>query len=216
MNDSDQRNTAYAHNTRAQSPSSRRMTNDARWHPKVRELFARDYAFLGHGYESGVLFRGLSRGVAATLEAGRWLFNDDASHVAALERELGVFLFSHEISDALGVARLWESPSDAGVIVFPAGEFAQRWRHGAAAMIGFAEPGFVFKYPFFVDPLPVAATSLLLLPANATHVGDGANVLRVPSSIAGDRAATEDWALRALQDRCLTPALPVSTDDYPR
>lgn len=214
-NRDDERNTAYAHNTRPRAPGRRRLAGH--WHPAIQSLFERDYSFLGYAYEgSGVLFRGLARDVTAMHQAGRWVTNLDDSHVGALERELGVYLLSHELSDALAVARLWASRENAAVLVFDAVEFSQRCQLGNAAMLGFAEPGVVFKYPFIVEPLPTTATRLLLLSCGHPRLEDEAGVLRVPEPLLGDRSAVERWACQALQERAMTAALPVSTGNYPR
>jgi hypothetical protein len=214
VNRDDERNTAYTHNTRAQAPQ-RRL--EGRWHPAIQALFERDYAFLGYCYgDSGVLFRGIACGVSEMLGAGQWMANCDDSHVGALERGLGVYLLSHELSDALAVARLWQANEDAAVLVFDAGEYNRRCEQGGAAMLGFAEPGVVFKYPFLVDPLPIAATGVLLLSSAHPPLDDESIALRVPAALLGDRGAVEQWARRVLDERGMNAAVPQPTGNFPR
>lgn len=207
-------NTAYAYNTRRQI--NRAPVVASGWDSRIDELLARDFAFLPYRYsEEGFLFRGVGCAWKETLRAGRWQLSSGAGPLAALERDLGVYLFSHELSDALLVARLWEPSRDAAVLVFPATEFHARWRRGAAAVLGFAEPGVVFKYPFMVEPLPLAALTLAVLPPG-NHGPDDERYIALPDALAGDRCGIETFVRELLRQRHLTAAKPLATERYPR
>lgn len=211
--DGSARNTAYAYNTR---PGQARREARSGWHEKIDELLSLDHGFLGFRYsDSGVLFRGLPRGLAANLGAGRWLPSADPGPLGSLERQLGVYLLSHDLSDALTVARLWESREDAAVMVFAAAEFNRRWRDATAAVLGFAEPGVVFRYPFLVEALPVDAIDSIVVPTHCGAVNDP-RVVRPPAAIGADRGDVECWVLEMLGSRGLGPARPEATDRYPR
>jgi hypothetical protein len=212
-NSSNALNTAYAYNTR---PGSHRRESRSGWHEKIDELLALDHCFLGYRYsDTGVLFRGVQRGLAATLDAGCWLPSPDPGPLGSLERELGVYLLSHDLSDALTIARLWECPADAAVLVFSAAEFHSRWMQAAAAMLGFAEPGVVFKYPFLVEALPIHAVSTIVVPTQYRGTVDP-RMVNVPAQVGTDRFRLERWILDLLHQRGLSPAQPLPTERYPR
>lgn len=211
--DDSARNTAYAYNTR---PGRARGEVRSGWHGKIDELLCLDHTFLGFRYgDSGVLFRGLPRGLMANLRAGRWLPSEDPGPLGSLERQLGVYLLSHDLSDALTVARLWESREDAAVMIFSAAEFNRRWASATAAMMGFAEPGVVFKYPFLVEALPMDAVDSIVVPTRCGGVSDP-RVVRPPAAIGPGRGDMERWMLELLDSRGLCPAHPEVTDRFPR
>ncbi|MCG3202268.1 MAG: hypothetical protein NFCOHLIN_02149 [Gammaproteobacteria bacterium] len=206
-------NTAYAYNTRPCLPRGEARSG---WHGKIDELLRLDHSFLGYRYsDSGVLFRGLPRGLTANLRAGRWLPSVEAGPLGSLERQLGVYLLSHDLSDALTVARIWASLEDAAVMIFPAAEFNRRWGSATAAMLGFAEPGVVFKYPFLVEPLPMHAVDSIVVSTRCDGVNDP-RVVRPPAAIGAVRGPLERWILEQLESRGLCPAHPEATDRYPR
>jgi hypothetical protein len=207
-------NTAYAYNTRQHSPYPAPVRSG--WHSRIDDLLARDYSFLPCGYsDTGCLFRGMSRGLSACIDAGCWRLSEDDSPLGALERELGVFLLSHDLSDALSVSRLWQAQPDAAVLVFPAAEFRQRWEERAAAVLGFAEPGVVFKYPFLVEPLPMQSVQAIFV-AGSYDGSRKPGFFELPAAAISDRSETERYVREALQQRGVTAALAIETNRYPR
>ncbi len=154
--------TVYPHNNRAGAAAAVAAPGD--WHPLIDALVQRDYAFHAATYgDDGFLFRGVDAGLEAALAAGYWHRNGGDHPLAALERETGVMFVSQDLSDALAVARLWETTHDAAVLVIPAAAFTAALAVGTAAMLAFADPGVVFKYPFFVPPLPLAAVAKIIV-----------------------------------------------------
>jgi hypothetical protein len=153
--------TAYELNTRANSPNTPISYHENR---KIRSLLERDYAFLPLSYTSpGFLFRGLDSGLRAGISKGQFGLNANDHPLAALERELQVLLVSADFSDSLAVSRLWESVTDAGILVISADVFARSYTQHQAATLGFAEPGVVFKYPFFTHELSVDDISYFIV-----------------------------------------------------
>ena len=160
--------TAYQSNTRerrSQSPVSY-LHN-----PNIKALLETDYAFLPISYRSpGFLFRGLESGLNEGVANGEFGINQGSHSLAALERELGVLLVSADFSDALTVSRIWESNSDAGILVIAAEIFGAYYEQHKAATLGFAEPGVVFKYPFFTDNLFLDEIAYLIVCQNQGKV----------------------------------------------
>ena len=207
-------NTAYASNTRQHSRNPAPVFSG--WHAKIDDLLARDYSFLPYTYsDTGCLFRGMSRGMSACIHAGCLRLSEDCGPLGALERELGVFLVSHDLSDALSVSRLWQAQPDAAVLVFPAAEFKQRWQDRAAAVLGFAEPGVVFKYPFLVEPLPMQSVQAIFV-AGSDAGSPKPGFIELPSTVMSDRRQTDRYVVEALRQRGQTAALAIETDRYPR
>jgi len=140
------RMTAYASNTRIRPAPV--QVGSSGWSAKIDCLLAGDYSFVGCKYsDHGVLFRGMSRGLCDCMNRrafGR--YRDNKPH-AQLEQELDVFFLSHDLSDAISCSRIWETVNDAGILVMSAGVFNSAYEKREAAMMSFAEPGVVFKYP---------------------------------------------------------------------
>ena len=146
------RQTAYPYN--AVAPSGRRAVHAPGWPPAIRRMLEQHYAFLPLQYDgTGYLFRGMRRGLGAALLNDRfWHFAADTA-LGRLEQELDVLFCSQDLSDALGVARLWEDAADAAILVFRSALFNAALRRQQAAMMATAEPGVIFKYPLLTLPL---------------------------------------------------------------
>lgn len=146
------RQTAYPYN--AVAPSKRRAVHAPGWPPAIRRMLEQRHAFLPLQYDgTGYLFRGMRRGLGAALLNNRfWHFAVDTA-VGRLEQELDVLFCSQDLSDALGVARLWEDAADAAILVFRSALFNAALRRQQAAMMATAEPGVIFKYPLLTFPL---------------------------------------------------------------
>lgn len=187
------------------------------WAEGIDRLLAGGHRFLDLCYApGGALFRGMSRGLAEALAAGRFGHFDDPAALSALERELGVVLCSQDLADALAVARPWENPAGV-VLVFPSEVFQAEWEARRAAVLGFAEPGVVFRYPFLLRPLaPAELVALVLAPGTAAPSGLDLPVVSLPASLAGDRRATEAAARTALEARGLAPARLRGGVEHPR
>lgn len=141
--------TAYQYNTRKQCNNE---IPESDWAVPIPALLQKKHTFLPFSYDAGsYLFRGMSRGFFQAVEQGGFgRFNDDNPH-SAMEDELEVLFVSHELSDALTCARPWESEEDFVVLMIQSEFFNRKLEQKKAAMMAFSEPGFIFKYPFFVD-----------------------------------------------------------------
>jgi hypothetical protein len=153
--------TAYPDRRKARSGAADRLSG---WDPEIVRLFGAGHNFLGYGYsEPGWLYRGASRGLNEILRTSELGHFDGEQAVARLERELGVYLVSQDFSDAYSVARFWENSRDGYIAVFESAVFNRELHAGRAAVLGFAEPGVVFKYPFLTRPLALAAIDYLIV-----------------------------------------------------
>jgi hypothetical protein len=197
------------------------------WDARIKRLLDQGYQFLAMRYSPGVLFRGMASGLADGIARGGFGHYAGEGPHAALERELGVLFISHEMPDALGVARFWEPGGDRALLVFDSVLFNRALQLRQAAVLAFAEGGMIFRYPFFV--LPLAAADLLCI---FTAAADGDRLARLPGAeqedirrkiawIGPPRAAGDpraDWELaahRALAARGYRAAQPVYGGDCP-
>ena len=153
--------TAYAHNTRPRlsgrfsRPSARTL---------VDRLKQRDYSFHPSSFsDSGVLFRAIVPFTPGVLSENTVPYNPGKHSLFALERELGALLFSNELSDAISLARLDRRGCNAAIAVFSVSSFHARARRAAAGVLAFAEPGFVFRYPFLAPPFAAAEAQVILV-----------------------------------------------------
>jgi hypothetical protein len=185
-------------------------------------LVERDYAFLPVGYAApGWLFRGIDHGLAAVLAGAAPGMNAGDHALAALEREAGVLFVSQDVSDALSVTRLWQAPRDAAILAIPASVFAQAHAAGRAAVLGFADPGVVFRYPAFVAPLATTAVSHLFVHADALHGATADMASCAPRVVTlGPAAASRDAFAAtlavALTERGIAAARPGPVVRWPR
>jgi hypothetical protein len=153
--------TAYSGERKARSGDARRLPG---WDPKIAQLFALGHNFLGCEYsDGGWLYRGGSIGLMEVLRTGEAGWFESEKPVARLERDLGVFLISQDFSDAYSVARFWEGTPDSYIAVFKSAFFNRELRAGRAAVLGFAEPGVVFKYPFLIRPPAISEIDYLIV-----------------------------------------------------
>jgi len=190
------------------------------WHAAIASLVRRDYAFLPLRYgDQGVLFRGMARGLGAALSAGHCMPSSDDHALNALERETGVVFVSQDVSDALAVARLWEAPLDGGILVIPASAFGRAHAAGNAAVLGFADPGVVFRYPCFAPPLVLDdLTQVIVHPAAAPAVAGLApgRMMTLPTETTAERGAVAAAITRLLEDAAWHAATPQNGARFPR
>ena len=193
----------YAHNNR---PGRRARGCEAGWDPAIANLVERDYAFLPLTYaDDGYLFRGLDGKLEDSLASGTLGLNAGPHGLAALEREAGVLFVSADLSDALAVSRLWENPAGSAIAVLSAARFADAHAAGRAAVLGFADPGVVFRYPFVIAPWPIEALAgLIVHPARLAGLretaGPFAPLLTSPAVVSqGDQRTVFE---RALAEHC--------------
>ena len=189
--------TAYQSNTRE---SCNRTIVQYAQNDKIKSLLENDYAFLPLSYRApGFLFRGLDSGINDGIRKGEFALNEGSHSLAALERELGVVLVSADFSDALSVSRLWEGHDDGGILVIPASTFDKHYIQHNAATLGFAEPGVVFKYPFFTNPIPINDIAYLIVhQKQADKLVNAANDARPPVDASNNPATSGDISDRLI------------------
>ena len=205
---------------------SRTKAGATHWHPIIQRLLQQGHTFLPCDFTDGYLFRGVSQSLLASLTSNEFGYFDDARSLPTLERELGVFFISHTLSDALAVARLWEKTNDAGVLVVRSELFSRELAQRRAAVLGFAEGGLVFKYPFFVRPLRVSDIDYLLVAPDlrSRMTGSAKSPPMMKPTVlaptidadADDRVRFNQTILNVLQQRRIQGAALVSTDIVPR
>ncbi|MEQ8230667.1 MAG: hypothetical protein RLW61_14250 [Gammaproteobacteria bacterium] len=209
--------TVYRDNARA---GGRPRRCEPGWDAAIARLVERDYAFLPLRYGgAGMLFRGIASGLGAALAAGRFALSADAHALNALERETGVLFVSQDVSDALAVSRLWEAPRDGAILAIPAAHFARAHAAGSAAVLGFADPGVVFRYPCFAPPLELADVAHVIVhPAAATTVAGLApgRALVLPRGLPRERTAVADALASALATAGVIAAVAENGARFPR
>ncbi len=212
------RMTAYASNTRAGAAPSMRAAPG--WAEKINRLLRDHYCFTALKYSGpGVLFRGMSSGLADALRNGRFgRYADDKPH-AELEQELDVLFVSHDLSDALSCARLWESVDDAGILVIDAAYFNAEYDWRNAAMMNFAEPGVVFNYPLLCEAIEARQVQTLYVntttAARLRALALDSAALRIVAIEDDDRACMEQAIRADLALHDMRAAVPVPADTWP-
>lgn len=153
--------TAYSSQRKARLKSTTLFPG---WDPNIANLFNLGHNFLGFEYsDPGWLYRGGTSGLKDILRTGEMGYFDGEQPVIQLEQELEIYLISQDFSDAYSVARFWEGTRDSYIAVFKSSCFNRLLHSGRAAVLGFAEPGVVFKYPFLTRPLGVTDIDFLIV-----------------------------------------------------
>lgn len=219
--------TAYQNNTR-QSRNHQPQAISG-WGDKIDRLFQLEHSFLPYTYtQQGVLFRAMANGLLYAIGQRQFsAYASDNPH-ASLEEELDVYFVSHELSDALTIARLWETVEDAAVLCFSSDCFNQRNQHKKAAVMAFSEPGFVFKYPFLTEPLRLEDIDRIFVNTlTYQHLSQTLNsdqfamiqsILKVVDDgrIKENRQCVEKNIENELSREKITPAIPIETHHFPK
>ena len=206
---------------------SRAKVRASQWHPRIQRLLMQGHTFLPYDFSAdGYLFRGVSQGLLASLLRGEFGYFDDDRSLPALEQELGVFFVSHALSDALTVARLLEQAHDGGVLIFRSELFRRESASRRAAVLGFAEGGLIFKYPFLVQPLRLSDIDYLLVTERVQQrVQDAAKpmdriktIVLAPAidAASADRVSFKQAIVDVLQGQHIQGATLVSSENWPR
>lgn len=191
-----------------------------RWAQAIDRLLAARYPFHPCRYDNdGFLFRGLAGGLHAALAAGCFGHGESSHRMSEVERIMGVYFVSGELSDALTLTALHENPADAAILVFRSRVFNRRLDACAAAVLAIGDSGVVFRYPFLTEPLAPEDIDRLLvspaireaLPPLPSALND--RLLVVPP---GSRETTAGWIAARFRAYGITPAAPVPTAHYPR
>jgi hypothetical protein len=210
----------YLHRTRLYRPGRRTPESgfcSTRWAAPVDQLLAAGYAFFPCRYtDDGYLFRGLQYGLGRALAQGAFGHCNGEDEMCGVERAMGVYFLSSELSDAVTVARLQEQPRDAAVIAVSAAVFNRALERHRAAVLAVGDGGIVFRYPFLTAPVSAADVARVFVPAGAQLSGCPVPADRVSVVGGGGRRELED-NLRSELERCgLVPAEPRPSDHYPR
>jgi hypothetical protein len=161
------------------------------WATDIDRVIEKGYRFLDATYTpGGVLFRGMSSGLTAALAAGRCGGFIDDGPLCELERDLGVLFCSQDLSDAVAVSRIWETP-DSVVLVFSSDLFVREWAARRAAVLGFAEAGILFRYPFLLRPLELHELTFIVRPAATQSLPPACKQITLPRQAAGNRRECE-------------------------
>lgn len=215
----DNRTTIYPNRQQRRAES----VPDPQWASPVQQLLKNNYAFLPLTYTApGYLFRGVSNLPEVISTAVLDLEPGDHA-LARLERELGVVMMSADVSDALAVSRVWTDEPGRAVVVLKADAFADYYKRRAAAVLGFADPGVVFRYPFMLGPLPLSVVQALVVHGNAHRLTETLlKEIPHPPQLLGctgaepTRQSFEQALTALLEAENLIPAQSKPAADYPR
>ena len=231
MNDKDKTDpgliTAYDSNTRTQPIEKEPVVSG--WHPKIDVLLQDGYSFLPYEYsETGVLFRAMNSGLINAVRNKRFgLFEDDNPH-APMEHNLEIFFVSHDLSDAMTIARIWGETEDAAILCIHSRVFNAYNAVKRAAVMAFAEPGVVFKYPFFVEPIELTDIFRIFINEKTyTHLITKLSepelqiikpylVIIPTKQLNHNRRETEQRIMASLAEDKLHAAIPMHTKHYPK
>ncbi|MDX1607348.1 MAG: hypothetical protein R3202_14240, partial [Candidatus Competibacterales bacterium] len=149
-------------------------------------------------------------GLAAALAAGRFGHFAGRNRMCEVERAMGVWFVSHELSDAVTVSRLHEGPDDGAILVLPAFLFEAERQRRAAAVLAVGDSGIVFRYPLLARPLMIDEPALIVVP-QADRQWPQALRPRIRVVEPGPRPEFETRLRACLQQAGFTPAVPAAS-----
>ena len=207
----------------------RHVGSDDNWAMPIPQLLRQGHAFLGYCFsDSGYLFRGIGAGLGQMLSDRRFAYFAGKQSMNLLEKRLGIYFLSQESSDALTASRCWKDGNDCGIVAIPSKVFNTALAGKRAAVLGFAEGGQVFKYPFLCEPPRLDEIAYLIVSSSAKaryerllgSLGDMQSSR--PGLIAFDwqssgveRGSMRDALAQCLLEAGVSPATPVPANSYP-
>lgn len=189
------------------------------WAKAIDRLLAAKYSFLPSRYtDNGYLFRGMQHGTAESINGFCFGHFDGDDELSRVERAMGVYFLTHEISDAVTVSRLFEYPRDACIIAVKAKVFNDCLDEYRAAVLGVGDGGIVFRYPFLTLPLAAVQIDCLFVAPDFKY---GNKPPETPAgkivSVAGSTRKELETALTQQCQRLgIAPATPVPSTLFPR
>ena len=190
------------------------------WHDAIDKLIAHRYSFLPEIYSTdGFIFRGMSSGLKTALKNKSFGHFTSSNELAMVEQVMNVYFFTHELSDALTVARLFEkSDDDSAVIVMSAKYYVDAFLRYEAAMLAIGDFGFVFRYPFLCSPTDINNIAYILYKAEQLNTEEYSQDIKAKLiPIAGnERKQSEKDILHFLDTKQIKAATIEKTPIYPR
>ena len=189
-----------------------------RWSPIINSLLAAGYSFMPCRFsDDGWLFRGLQSGLDHGCGTGSFGYFDGNDEMAGVEQAMGVYFLTNELSDAMTVSRLYDSPPDGGIVALHASVFNQSLDDGRAAVLAVGDGGIVFRYPFLTAPLEMTDIARVFVTrpaadrlASAGRPADGITVLQ-----GRDRRELETSLQEAARHLGISAAMPRRCSHYP-
>lgn len=210
----------YLSTTQLYRPGHRNMAIDPAgcgWDTPIEHLLAAGYSFIPGSYnQDGCLFRGIESGLRAALAGECFGWFDGVDEMSRVEKAMGIWFLSSEISDALTVSRLHEQPADGGVLAIPATLFNDRLDRGEAAVLAVGDGGMVFRYPLLTRPLATGDAACIFTSPAFEPDRDEDPEHRIVTLTGTTRAELEQELASHLIARGLPPASSVPARSYPR
>lgn len=189
------------------------------WDPVIGELLAAGYSFLPLQYSKGSLYRGLRTGLKQGIAAQSLGHSPDNDETSRVERAMGVYFLTHEISDAVTASSLHENNgnNDNAILVISAGYFNRQLQAHRAAMLAIGDSGFVFRYPFVTGPIRLDEVDYIVTASPARSIATIPVKLRdrhihVPAKTRKELERKLGEKFDQLQ---IAPAYPVASDYCP-
>lgn len=190
-----------------------------KWHEAIDKLLAHHYSFLAETYtENSYVFRGMSSGLLNALQTERFSHFEGSNELCLVEQVMNVYFLTHELSDALTVARLFEKEAnDAALLVIPSEVFIQAQEKAAAAMLAIGDFGFVFRYPFLASAIGLTDCAYIIHQRNTSLSKDlvSQHCDKLISVNELDRKNSEEEIKSLLKRKNITAASVEKTQDFP-
>jgi len=149
---------------RPQRPNFDRQFKSDDWNEAIDHLMVAGYDFKPEKFsEEGYLFRGMSNGLFEAIKKQTFEHFLNASETNTAEQIMQIYFVTHDLSDAITAACLYELQQDNAVLVFKSSLFNQQLSDGNAAVLNVGDMGIIFRYPFLTQSIKLSDVAYIIV-----------------------------------------------------
>ncbi len=201
-------------------PEFDRQFCSGEWGEVIDHLMAAGYAFKKEQFNvDGFLFRGMDCGLEVALQQQQFGHLSGLADMSRAEQIMQIYFVTHELSDAVTAARLFEIRQDNAVLVFKASLFNYALNLKEAAILEIGDMRVIFRYPFLTAPLTANDLDCIIVKETARHQVQTLCPSLVEKLLVvqeGSRDQIQKFIVEELEKREITAAVPEPSAIIPR
>ncbi len=134
------------------------------WTEAIDHLMAAGYDFKPEQFsDEEYLFRGVSSGLFEAVKKQNFEHFLNASETNRAEQIMQIYFVTHDLSDAITAACLYELQLENAVLVFKSSIFNQQLDEGKAAVLNVGDMGVIFRYPFLTQSIKLSDLAYIIV-----------------------------------------------------
>lgn len=149
---------------RPQHPNFDRQFESGEWSEAIDHLMAAGYDFKAEQFSNdSYLFRGMSSGLFEAIKKQSFEHFLNVSETNTAEQIMQIYFVTHDLSDAITAACLYELQQENAVLVFKSSLFNQQLSDGNAAVLNVGDMGIIFRYPFLTQSIKLSDVAYIIV-----------------------------------------------------